>query len=883
MVELESPFERMSWPLSFHNIWPLGLLLAVPFIWWIALRTRTTLARRHLNVVSWLRTLGVVFIVLALMQPQWRMTSDEVSVVYALDVSHSIPPAFIESALQWIEDANRQARPARASYVAFADRAVTLATLDDLRKLRVGEGTRTAQILDSSATNLEHGLDSALLSLDGARIKRLVLLSDGNQTEGEVRKLLPGMRQAGVRVFPIAAKVRDPSDAWLDTFELPEGLRAGEPVTVTLRAFAHRETAARIRIRNGASLLGVRDVHLNPGFNPIEFEVRLPRPGVVTLTAQLQVPGDGFTGNNRVQVSAWVGTRARVLMVEGEANRATVVRDALGAENIDVKLITAAELATLTSSLNEFDAIFMSDVPAATLSAETMERIQTYVRDAGGGLLFAGGENVFGEKGYSNTTLEKILPVQFKSQEKRQDLALVIAIDRSYSMKGRKMEMAKEATRAALELLEEQHYFAVVAFDSQPYIAVPMQLARSRRKAEDQISRIQASGQTNIYPALGIVFRLLQKAEPKTRHVILLSDGDTHPAEFETLLKRMIGEKIVVSTVAIGEGADRRLMGDIARWGKGRAYAAIRADEIPQIFVEETQRAVRSNLLEEAFKPALVRQSQVFRGLDMNAVPQLKGYVSTKPRDHAEVLMKAPNGSPVLARWQYGLGKTVIFTSDIQNRWAVDWIEWNGFGKLWAQITRETLRRDSGEQLDFRVVREGDQAVISLSLLTADGRFRPDLVPRVKVTRTDGTNTVLDLNQSGPGHYRAQIAMDVWLAEPARKRGVSADPRSAAEFRLLPSAGMDAAAVARTGVRLLIQDYGAEYRSRPPDLGLLDDLARETGGKRGAAIADIFAALGDNSLTRHPIGPWFALLALLCFLLDIAVRRAPMAWRWLGS
>jgi Ca-activated chloride channel homolog len=881
MVELESPFERMSLPLSIYNTWPLGLLVAVPFVWWIARRTRTMLARRHLNVVTRLRTLGVIFIALALMQPQWRVQSDEISVVYALDVSRSIAPAFIESALNWIEEANRQAQPARASYIAFADRAVTLSTLDEIRKLRVAEGSKTAQTLDSSASNLERGLDSALLGLDGARVKRLVLLSDGNQTEGEVRNLLPRLKQAGVRVFPIAAKVRDPSDAWLETFELPDGLRAGEPVTLTLRAFAHRETAARVRIRDGAKLLGVRDVRLNPGFNPIEFEVRLPRPGAVSLTAELQVPEDGYTGNNRVQVAAWVGARARVLMVEGEANRATVVRDALGAENIDVKRVTPVELATLTSSLNEYDAVLMSDVPGAALSAETMDRIQSYVRDAGGGLVFAGGENVFGEKGYSNTALEKILPVEFKSQEKRRDLALVIAIDRSYSMKGRKMEMAKEATRAALELLEEQHYFAVVAFDSQPYIAVPMQLARSRRKAEDQISRIQASGQTNIYPALGIVFRLLQKAEPKTRHVILLSDGDTHPAEFETLLKRMSGEKIVVSTVAIGEGADHRLMGDIARWGKGRAYTAIRADEIPQIFVEETQRAVRSNLLEEAFKPVLVRQSQVFRGLDMNTMPPLKGYVSTKPRDHVEVLMKAPNGSPLLARWQYGLGKAVMFTSDIQNRWAADWIEWKGFGKLWAQITRETLRRDSGEQLDFRVARLGDQAVITLSLLTAEGRFRADLVPRVKVNRADGTSVLLDLRQSGPGSYRAQIAMSGAVGNSTQQRIGQTDP--VAEFRLLPSAGLDAAAIARTGVRRLFRDYGEEYRSRPPDLDLLDTLTRETGGKRGAEIADIFAALGENSQTRHPIGPWLALMALFCFLLDIAARRSPMAWRWLGS
>ena len=192
-------------------------------------------------------------------------------------------------------------------------------------------------------------------------------------------------------------------------------------------------------------------------------------------------------------------------------------------------------------------------------------------QDLGGGLLFASGESVHGERGYSDSAVEKVLPVRFRFEEKRKDLVLVVALDRSYSMKGLKIEMAKEATRAALDLLDERHRFGVVAFDSQPNISVPIQYVHSRREAQDQISRIQGSGQTNIYPALGNVYRLLQRTESKAKHVILLSDGDTHPADFETLVKRMAAEKIVVSTVAVGTDADRTLMSDIATWGKGRA------------------------------------------------------------------------------------------------------------------------------------------------------------------------------------------------------------------------------------------------------------------------------------------------------------------------
>jgi Ca-activated chloride channel family protein len=406
-----------------------------------------------------------------------------------------------------------------------------------------------------------------------------------------------------------------------------------------------------------------------------------------------------------------------------------------------------------------------------------------------------------------------------------------------------------------------------VAFDSQTYIAVPMQYVRSKRKAEDQISRIQASGQTNIYPALGIVYRLLQKTDSKAKHVILLSDGDTHPADFETLVKRMAGEKIVVSTVAVGADADRALMSDIAKWGKGKAYVAENPDSIPQIFIEETERAVRSNLLEESFRPVVKHRSAAFRGLALDKLPELRGFVSSKARDYAEVLLAAPSGAPLLVRWQYGLGKAVVFTSDVKNRWAANWLDWTGYGKFWAQQVRDIMRRDSGEALDFRVAREGGEAVIRLSVLTPDGNFRNGLVPQVRITRAEGSNAIISLEQTGAGTYQMRIPFG--------------GPGQTERFELVDLPGLPKRTSLRAGTRMLHQDYPDEYRAFPPDIELLSALARATGGKVAPSVADVFAQQGDESKTTKTLWPWFAVLALIFYLLDIAARRSPLAWRWL--
>lgn len=865
----------MTLPLAIQTAWPAAFLAAVPLLFWLAGRSRTRLGRRHLLVATILRSLAIISLALALMRPQWNAESGDVSVVYALDISRSVSSSFIEAAIKWIEQADREGAPAHARYLAFADHAVMLQKPGDMRSLAVTEGrprgaSADATVIDQTATNLEQALDTALMGLDRDRAKRIVLLTDGNQTAGDVWRVLPRLTRANVRVYPIPAKVRDDNDAWVAGIDVPADVHSGEPVTVTVRIISAVETSAQVSVKDAKMVLGARKVQLKAGLNRIDFEAKLARAGAVTLSAEVVAKGDTVSENNRRQQSVWVNARPRILYVEGgQAEGAHYLADALTSQGIDTRVIAPAALPGSASDLAVYDAVILSDTPAKALAADKMQAIESYVRDLGGGLLFAGGENVHGEQGYSDTAVEKVLPVQFRALEKRKDLALVIALDRSYSMKGRKMEMAKEATRAALDLLEEQHRFGVVAFDSQTYIAVPMQYVRSRRKAEDQISRIQASGQTNIYPALGIVYRLLQKTDSKAKHVILLSDGDTHPADFETLVKRMAGEKIVVSTVAVGADAGRALMSDIAKWGKGRAYVAENAESIPQIFIEETERAVRSNLLEESFRPVVKHRSAAFRGLEVDKLPELRGFVSSKARDHAEVLLASPSGAPLLVRWQYGLGKAVAFTSDVKNRWAANWLDWPGYGKFWAQQLRDVMRRDSGEALDFRVAREGGEAVIRLSVLTPDGNFRNGLVPQVRVTRADGSNSIISLEQTGAGTYQMRLPFG--------------SSRQAERFELVDLPGLPKQASLRAGARILHQDYPDEYRAFPPDIELLSALARATGGKVAPSIAEVFAQQGDESRTTKTLWPWFAALALIFYLLDIAVRRSPLAWRWLES
>ena len=637
--------------------------------------------------------------------------------------------------------------------MVFADRPRLVDSVDEIPAIAVVSGQSASApvsssvagdgAIDQGATNLERALDQALQGFKADDVKRLVLFTDGNQTDGDVWRVLPRLKAEGVRVFAFPATPRTTSDAWVESIETADVVHRDEPVTVNVRVVSQKPARARVRLLVAGQQIGARNVSLAAGENDVALQVRLRQQGSVALTAEVQAENDEVPDNDRMTQAIWVSARPRVLYVEGQPDASMYLRDALTREGLDVTVAPGSELPDSASGLSSFDAVILSDVPAADLGPARMQALESYVRDQGGGLIFAAGETTFGQSGLSGSSLEKVLPVEFKAQEKRKDLALVICLDRSYSMKGRPMDLAKAGTRAALALLEEQHRFGVVAFDSQPHEAVPLQFVRSKRKAEDLIDRIQASGQTNIYPALATAWRMLQNVDTKRKHVILLSDGDTAPADFERLLKRMTDAQITVSTVTLGRAGDPELMGKIARWGKGKAYVAEDVAQVPEIFIQDTQDVSRTTLIEDPFKPVVKRKIEALRGLDFAQAPPLLGFASTKAKDSAEVFLATESGSPILARWQYGLGRTVMFASDVKNRWAAQWLEWPGYGRFWGQVVRETLRRDTGEDVSLRITRDGGEAQVSLSLVTGDGKWRNGVTPGVRVTQPDGSKATL--------------------------------------------------------------------------------------------------------------------------------------------
>jgi Ca-activated chloride channel homolog len=831
--------------VTVQTYWPLLVLLAIPFLWQVQQRTRMDLTRKHLQLSVAVRSMVVVLLALALMQPVAFRSGPWVSVAYILDVSKSVSPSAVQNAIKWIQQVNASGNPASARFVPFGANAAVLDTVNELRTISVAEGARNGSI-DQSGTNIEAAVDSALQTFSPHHLKRMVLVTDGNENAGHVTSLLTRLKAEGVRVYTVPLDARLNRDAWIEGVMSPSEIEPEALFPVEAHVYSQADTAGEVQLRYGDKSLASRKVHLTPGMNRVAFETSIKdESGPVSIEAEVNIPNDSFADNNKFRNSIVVKGLPTILYAEGHAESARYLESALKMDGFVVKTTGPSEVPSSVGELDAYDAIVLSDILPSSLSPQQMRAIATYVQDLGGGLIFAGGENVYGESGYSKTDIEKVLPITFDAKRPPQSIAMIVVLDKSGSMGTLEMALAREATKAPLSVLRDKDHFGVVAFDSNFYWAVPLQTASNRESIKTAINKILAGGETNAYPALEAAYNQLLNDPSELKHVILESDGHSTSAPFQDLATKMAQSKITVSTVALGAGADDVLLGKIAGWGRGRSYLVADVASVPQVFSKEAEEATGNTLREQSFKPVVKKNVQLFKGIDFKTAPDLLGYVATKPKDTSEVLLEAPERKdPLLAQWQYGLGKTAAFTSDVKDRWAVDWLQWSGYPKFWSQLVRQTMRMRDDRGVDLNVARDRDTAKITINAIDNE------LKSQLRVVRPDESVGDVPVHQAGPGSYEAVV--------PLKEKGSYL-------FRLVGQGG--------GASKTITYSYPNEDDFYPPDTALLKAISNETKGQFQPDPDDIFNSDGETTSLPVPLWPYLVGMALVLYEIDVLLRR----------
>jgi hypothetical protein len=474
----------------------------------------------------------------------------------------------------------------------------------------------------------------------------------------------------------------------------------------------------------------------------------------------------------------------------------------------------------------------------------------------------AGGARGFGLGGWQGTEMERLLPLRLDAERRRDQpsVALALVMDRSGSMQGAPLAMAQAAALGTARALGPDDALEVIVFDTQPERVVRMQSARNRVRIENELRRIRPGGGTAIFPAMDAAAQDLALTRAVTRHVILLSDGQGQPDEpprLRILVDTMAADGITVSVVGLGPQVDRELLEGLARRGRGRSYITADPNNLPQIFLRETNLVARSAAVEDPVLPRVVTPTSFTRELGASP-PYLYGYVSTRMKpEPAQLLLETDSGEPLMARWRVGLGWSLAWTSDLKNRWAVEWIRWPRWRAFWTQVVREHMRQRRREEMSLRAEVVGGTLRASVDVITDDDRFenglQGELVLRgpLPSTREDR----VPMRQVGPGRYEAEVPMSRYGAFTLR-----------AEHR------RDGRVLAQSRGRV-DNPYPREYAVLEPDLATLTALASATRGRVDPSPRAVFDPEGETLRHQRPAWKYPVALAVLALLVDLALRR----------
>ncbi len=826
--------------------WLLLVLVLLPWVglWFWRSLSDFSLAQRIASAV--VRALILLLVTAALARVVLLRSNTQQFVLFLVDASQSVGQRATEEAETFVREALKQKGSHRAAIMFFAARAGDTMTEWPARE-PLGEA-------DQKDTDIEQALLTARARIPPGYVPRIVLLSDGRQTRGRARQAAASL---GIPVDTLTLPGRDEPEVQVAAVSGPTQVPPEEPFYVDVEVTANRQMPATVRLYRNGLKVAERRLTLKPGTERLRFRDRLNDEKFARYEAAVRAEHDTFLDNNQLGTIVYSRGRPRVLIVEQRVDLGRHLARALRRNGMNVEVRPPRGLPDTLAELLEFDAVVLSNVPATMLSTRQMEQLRTYVERFGGGLVMVGGDESFGLGGYYRTVLEQLLPVRCDIQRERDRpvTAMVLIIDKSGSMGGIKIEMAKEAARNAIELLGPRDLVGVIAFESEYFWIAELQSAANRAFLIDAVARLEAGGGTAMYPPMVAAYEQLSRTPAKVKHVILLTDGISAPGDFEGITTQMAAERITVSTVGVGPDHDAGLLQRIAELGRGRYYRTDDPTVLPQIFAKETAQATKSALNEEPTLIDVVRPSPMTEGIDFEAAPLLLGYVITRPKPTAEVVLTAGPGHPLLAYWRFGLGITVAFTSDVHSRWAAEWLQWPEFGAFWAQVLRFAMRQSEALGTSLSLHLDEQTVTVRMDALTTNGEFVNEADTELLVLAPDGSSRQVDMVPKAPGRFEATFEASEPGSYQLRVRQRLADGTE------------------RVLSRVLTRGYPEELRVGPPDQQLMQAIARLSGGRAGLRPEEAFRADGRTAQRPVALWPWLLAAAMVLLVLDVALRR----------
>jgi uncharacterized membrane protein len=823
--------------MIFERVWVL-LFAFVPLAWaareWVRSERKTALV---------LKLLAALAVLLALAEPSLRTFETRMGVAILVDTSLSVSDEDLARASR-LSDAIESARGRHYTRVIPFARSTRLPLSSEHAS---GWNLNRTGGEEGLATDIEAALREALVTLPAGLVPRIVLISDAMENRGSVARTASLLQQLRVPVDTFALNGRPQPELTIESVTMPAVVFTGESFAVDLTVRSPRPATGEIEIAAEGKRLGSQPVAIQEGVSHIRVHARISHPGAIALTGIIRAGGmpEALFGQT-------LSLRQPKLLF--------ISQDPQEADRHLLETLRAAEFTVDTADdilrpgLAGYQVVIVNNWDLESLPEARKSDFESYVRQGGGLLVIAGDENIYLERErVVEDPLERALPAKLAPARTPETRSVVLVIDKSASMgSGGRMDLARQAAIGVVENMRPVDLIGVVIFDTGFSWTVPITPAEDRAHINQLISGIRPTGGTRIAPALEEGFRGIVPVEATYKHILLITDGVSEAGNALEIAQQASEERVTISTLAIGTEVSRQLLVDIATLAGGQTYILADFSDLKQVVLRDVLEHTGSTSVEQNSTPIVARNVELLDGVEMETAPFLYGYVRFISKPTADTILTiGEEEDPLLARWQYGLGRSVVFASDAKNRWAEQWLSWPGYDRFWTNVVRDLLPHAHATEVAVEFDNTAGELVVEYRL----GSYveAPAEIPDIFVIGPEGFQKPVEVGKAGENLYRGRLAVgDI--------QGL---------FRIRPLVETDA--FPEVGLYLTadeIQQFGNDEL-------LLRRVAGLTGGFFSPQPSEIFNPNGRSIPSTLRFWPGLLAFAILLNLIELVLRK----WR----
>lgn len=819
--------------MIFERSWLL-LAALLPLAWAAYEFPRT---QRRLGLV--LKAVSLAAILVALAEPVLKTTETKSSVIALVDTSASVSDADLKGASETVARMQGARGRNELRVIPFAQNTRPLDKAETANQFSL----RRTSGAPGRNTDLEDAVRESLAAMPEGLVPRIALFTDGRETTGSAMRAAWQAQQLGVAIDVFPMKGRPKPDLQIESVSMPAQAFTGEKFPVELQVSAPRAAPGSLEIQAEGKTLGKSDIRLEPGSNRVRVNANLSVAGSVDIA--VTVRGENL-GEVRFEQAVNL-RRPRLLYVSQDpAGTETNLRAVFNAAQFDVTFADAAD----KGRLSDFQLVVYNNWDLESLTSERKNEIEQFVK-RGGGLLVLGGEkNIYLEGKKIEDALDRTLPAKLAPPRSPEGTCVVLILDKSSSMEGRKMELARTSAIGVVENLRAIDLVGVLIFDNSFQWAIPIRRAEDRTLMKRLIAGITPDGGTQIAPALAEAYRKIRPVNATYKHVVLLTDGISEEGDSLELAKEATQSRVTISTVGLGQDVNRAYLEKVASFAGGKSYFLTEPAGLEQILLRDVMEHTGSTAVEKPLKPVVMRRAEILEGTNIESAPALKGYVKFKIKPEAEQLLMIDK-DPLYSRWQYGLGRSAIFASDAKARWAADWVTWNGFDKFWINVLRDLLPHAQPAEASAQFDQANGELVVDYRL--GRGVEPPARIPPVYVVGPGGFQKQIPVEKVAEGAYRGKLPV-------GQLQGLFRI-RTLEESRIFPEVGL-------YRQEQELAQFGADEPT-------LKQLALHTGGRFNPNPTSVFDTAGRGIPKDLPLWPGILGAAVTLSLAELLLRK----WR----